>query len=224
VTLRTDLPRQAAILVHDDGKGLTSDDLQLDTDDPHGFGLYSVRERLLALGGGFRIDSSPQQGTTFILEVPLKGNEKPRPAIEEAPTADHACRLRKDGDGEALRVLVVDDHRMFREGLRVLAEHQEGIEWIGQAADGFEALERIDELRPDVVLMDIDMPRMNGIEATRQVKTKHPEILVLGLSFHEEPETAEAMCRAGATACVKKGGDADTLFATIRELYFRPVS
>lgn len=90
------------------------------------------------------------------------------------------------------------------------------LELVGEAADGHEAVELTLAVQPDVVLMDITMPRLNGIEATRAIRAKRPEVRVIGLSMHEDPRLTEMMCEAGAAAYLNKSGPSAELIQTIR--------
>ena len=102
------------------------------------------------------------------------------------------------------RVLLVDDHAILREGLRALLSYYDDVEVVGEAQDGAESVVRVDELRPDIVLMDIAMPGMNGLEATRQIRLKHPEIRVVILTQHEDPQYVLPLLQAGASGFVSK--------------------
>ncbi|MFA9477901.1 response regulator transcription factor [Phycisphaerales bacterium AB-hyl4] len=115
-----------------------------------------------------------------------------------------------------IRVLLADDHKIMRQGLMSLLEDEPDIKVVAEANDGQEAVEQALQHTPDVVIMDISMPRLNGIEATRQIVSKLPHISVIGLSMHEDAEMAEAIRRAGAKYYLSKGGPADQLVATIR--------
>jgi DNA-binding NarL/FixJ family response regulator len=117
-----------------------------------------------------------------------------------------------------VRVLIADDHGILREGLISLLKRQADIELVGEARDGLEAVEQTEALKPDIVLMDVNMPRMDGIEATREIKRKHPETSVIGLSMFVEQHVADAMYKAGASAYFSKEGDTQVLFETIRRL------
>ena len=103
-----------------------------------------------------------------------------------------------------IRVLLVDDHAILREGLRALLSYYDDVEVVGEAQDGAESVVRVDELRPDIVLMDIAMPGMNGLEATRQIRLKHPEIRVVILTQHEDPQYVLPLLQAGASGFVSK--------------------
>lgn len=115
-----------------------------------------------------------------------------------------------------IEVLIADDHKMLREGLRSLLEREPGIEVVGEAANGAEAVFLTREMRPSVVIMDIEMPEINGIEATRQITADMPEIEVIGLSMHNETDVVESMREAGASAFVAKDSAFEKLISTIR--------
>lgn len=115
-----------------------------------------------------------------------------------------------------IRVLVVDDHPVIREGLRRLLEEQPDFEVVGEAEDGAMALERTHTLRPDVEVMDVNMPRMTGIAATRQITSTFPDVKVIGFSMHNEESVVSAMRQAGAMAHVSKDEASEALCDTIR--------
>lgn len=106
---------------------------------------------------------------------------------------------------KSIRVLLVDDHFLVRQGLRKYLSHHLDIELVGEAADGEEAVKLTDLLKPDVVVMDINMPRMNGIEATGSIMRKHPHLPVIGLSFYVGNGNREAFLDAGACLLLEKG-------------------
>lgn len=103
-----------------------------------------------------------------------------------------------------IRVLVVDDHPYLRKGLRNLVSSFGNFKVIGEAADGAQGCELAQQLQPDVVLMDIELPKMNGIEATRWIKTALPHVIVIGLSINQSVAVANHMKAAGATAYLTK--------------------
>ena len=117
-----------------------------------------------------------------------------------------------------IRLLVVDDHAVVREGFVSLLNRQPDLEVVGEAADGAEAIQRAEELRPDVVLMDVDMPTMDGMEATRRLTEQHADIAVIGLSVHEDASVSRAMTAAGAHAYVSKRAATKDLVETIHRV------
>jgi DNA-binding NarL/FixJ family response regulator len=118
-----------------------------------------------------------------------------------------------------IRVLIVDDHAILREGIRTLLERQADIEVIGEAANGQEAIAQVGALRPDIVLMDISMPEMNGLEATRQIANLYPWIRILILTQHDNPEFINPILQAGASGYILKKSGGRELLNAIREVY-----
>ncbi|MGA7983856.1 MAG: response regulator transcription factor [Burkholderiales bacterium] len=115
-----------------------------------------------------------------------------------------------------IRVLIADDHTLVAEGLRALIASQPGLEVVGQAADGREALRRSLELRPDVLVMDMSMPEMNGIEAARAIRARLPATQVVMVSMHSTPEYVQRALEAGALAYLVKRSASRELIAAIR--------
>lgn len=115
------------------------------------------------------------------------------------------------------RVLLVDDHRLMREGLEALLTEESDIEVVGQAGNGAEAVQMADHLLPDVIVMDVLMPVMDGVEAARRIKAAHPEIRIIGLSMFDEADMARKMLQAGAATYLPKAGPAAELLGAIRE-------
>jgi DNA-binding NarL/FixJ family response regulator len=117
-----------------------------------------------------------------------------------------------------MRVLLADDHTLFREGVRSLFATEGDIEVVGEAANGAEAVRMAAELRPDVVVMDLMMPVMNGIEATRRIHAAQPEIKVLVLSMYDDEEYVQQLLAAGASGCMLKRATSDELVKALREV------
>lgn len=116
------------------------------------------------------------------------------------------------------RVLVADDHPLSRRAVRTLLEGEADFEWIGEAANGKEAVERADELLPDLVLMDIQMPVMDGLEATKRIKQQHPHIRVVMLTVSDDVADLFAAIRYGAQGYLLKNMDPDDWIAYLRGL------
>jgi DNA-binding NarL/FixJ family response regulator len=104
----------------------------------------------------------------------------------------------------SIKILLADDHAILRQGLRALLEKEPEIEVVGEAEDGRKALHLIEELEPDIIVMDITMPNLNGIAATRQIVSRHPKVKVIALSIHSNKRFVTDMLKAGASGYILK--------------------
>jgi signal transduction histidine kinase/CheY-like chemotaxis protein len=209
--------RDLEIVVEDRGVGMLSRDSDSSFIES-GFGLFSIRERLELLRGRMEIDSTIDQGTRIILVVPDGVAETSCPP-KAAAWGNRASNQSADGSPEPatrLRILLADDHKMFRKGLASLLQEHADLEVTAEAGDGRAAVKLAQELRPDVIVMDISMPQMGGIEATRRVREFLPDVRVVGLSMHEEDDMAQAMLDAGADVYLRKDGSLERLVEAIR--------
>jgi DNA-binding NarL/FixJ family response regulator len=125
------------------------------------------------------------------------------------------------------KVLLVDDHAILRDGLKMVLDAQPGITVVGEAENGREALDLVEELHPDVVVMDIAMPQMNGAEATRQIKRRFPQTRVVILTMHENQQYLMQIVNAGATGAVLKRSAGSELVTAVKaasrgESFFSP--
>ena len=119
---------------------------------------------------------------------------------------------------DKIKILVVDDHAVMRDGIRALVGVHEDIEIVGEASEGREAVEKVKELVPDVVVMDITMPEMDGMEATRRIVKGNPEVKVLILTQHDNKEYALSAIKAGAAGYVPKRALGSDLISAIRAI------
>ncbi len=212
-------PDLLMITVSDEGVGFEpTSNPRRDPEQRSGFGLFSIRERLVMIGGNIEIDSSPGNGSRFILRVPRKPAE--RASGQELEPSDAQLIQQNDNrqPRQALRVLLVDDHVMMRQGLASLLGEEEDVIVVGEGTNGREAVELARRLQPDLILMDISMPEMDGIEATRQICAELGDVPIIGLSMFDEEDRAAAMIAAGARAYLTKSGDLDRLLLEIRNL------
>jgi PAS domain S-box-containing protein len=197
---------ELVIMVSDAGKGFDTSALETFTGKT-GLGLMSLRERASYIGGGLTIESSPGKGSRFILRVPIKmdGTAHPcAPATQDEDQIHRPIETAPSVAEQGIRVLFADDHKVMRQGLIRLVAGKPGILVVGEASNGREALEKVRLIKPDVVVMDISMPEMGGIEATRRIKAELPGVRVLGLSMHEDEHIAQVMREAGAEASLSK--------------------
>jgi DNA-binding NarL/FixJ family response regulator len=118
-----------------------------------------------------------------------------------------------------IRVVVVDDHQIVRDGLVALLGALDGLEVVGAAGDGVDALHVVAETTPDVVVMDIQMPGLDGIEATRRITSRSPDVRVVMLTMSEDDETVLSAVRAGASGYLLKGSGADEVSNAVRAAY-----
>lgn len=172
------------------------------------FGLPSIRKRLQLLGGRMVIDSRPGHGARVRLQVPYgtAGGVETEVPVTLA-----------DGRRLPHRVLIVDSHRIVRESLRIVLESEPRLRVVAEAGDGPAALEQAAALRPDVVLVDADLPAMTGPQTVRRLRALLPEAVIVGLSLHDPPRRQEDMLEAGAIDCVSSGCAIRTLIDKICE-------
>jgi signal transduction histidine kinase len=203
--------------VRDQGLGFDTGSLQAQSAGEH-FGLLSVMERMEAMGGSFEADSGPGRGTTITLRLPLKSTVIIESVSMAATIPVELLAGPKDHTSGVRRVLLVDDHAMVRQGLRAILATYADVTIIGEAKDGIEAVKMAAELAPDVILMDINMPQMDGIEATLRIKAAQPAAIVIGLSVNNSTQAMDAIKRAGAATLISKEAAAEQLHAAIAAL------
>jgi PAS domain S-box-containing protein len=201
------------VVVEDLGRGFDLTGMRPEPDETGGFGLFHIAERVDLMGGRFQLVSAPGKGTRAVIEVPAA--DAGTALVAAQPTLPAATPARRDG--HPIRVLLADDHRVLRDGLLSVLSAQPDITVIGEASDGLEAVEVATALKPDVVVMDVNMPRLDGIEAARRLRDAVPEVRVVGLTMHDEKETGKALRRVGAAGCVNKADAFETLAGAIRE-------
>jgi PAS domain S-box-containing protein len=190
-----------------------------------GFGLFSIVERVELLGGRMEIKSAKGKGSTFRIVVP--DNEKGAGEEKKSKIGRGEERTSLASDvptllppaltpDRRLRVLLADDHKIVRECLMSLLSEAGDVEIVGQAANGREAVNQAYRLEPDVIVMDVAMPLINGDDATRQIKRHLPRTRVIALSMYEETDVKTAMHQAGAESYVLKTASSEELLAAIR--------
>ena len=127
--------------------------------------------------------------------------------------------MAKSAKEDAIRVLIVDDHALFRRGLQMVLESEPDIDVVGEASDGFEAIERSEQTTPDVVLMDVRMPKRSGIEATRVIKDTLPSTQVLMLTISDEEADLYEAIKAGAAGYLLKEISIDEVASAVRQVH-----
>jgi CheY-like chemotaxis protein len=206
---------QAMVIVEDKGKGFDINKERMTPTEEGGFGLFNIQERVNWHGGSFEIFSETGKGTKAILYAPLKNKKK-----QDISHQDKQSHLIPDEKQVKLRqnlnILLVDDHDMVRKGLRQMIEQQDDMSVVAEASDGREAVELARRYSPDIIVMDVNMPVMDGIEATQKIKSEMPNIRIIGLSLHDSEEVIQNMYNAGASSYLIKNEAFETLIKTIR--------
>lgn len=219
VRLRRSGSRIAAFVV-DAGAGFQLSGIRLQGGTGGGFGLFSIRERVQFLGGRMRISSRPGLGSCVAIALPDDAAQVQQvtenPPVTTVPS--HLPLEHRAGRSAKvhLRVVVADDHKVLRDGLAALLAEEADIEVVGEASNGREAVTLAARLGPDVIIMDVAMPGMDGIAATREISARFPGIRVIGLSMFDEVDMAQTMLDAGAEVFLPKAGPAEALLAAIR--------
>ena len=221
ITMTVDeLRSKMEIAVRDEGEGCDPDkvmEMRKAT-----FGLFSIRERMEAIDGWMDMKSKPGCGTTVTLGVTLHadsaaaGYELKVLSSELGRNSEFKTQNSKLHRKDArIRILLVDDHVMVRQGLRSLLDGYGDLDIIGEAGDGEEAVSLALELKPDLIVMDVNLPRLDGIEATKRIRKDLPATVVVGISVNQAEHVMYAMKEAGAAAFLTKESAADQLYETI---------
>ena len=202
--------------VEDEGAGFSADE-EASPESEASFGLFSIRERAEILGGTVQVNSRPGEGTAIRIILPHEARN-PDEEVSAEQEADARLAASPAGPGEEppqVRVVLVDDHMVLRSGLKLLLVEQPGIEVVGELDNGRQAVDAADRLHPDIMVMDVAMPEMDGVEATRAIKREHPEIRIIGLSMFQDRETGQRMLDAGAELYLPKTGPSEELVSAI---------
>jgi signal transduction histidine kinase len=237
------------VVVEDSGVGFDAAGLVARDPKTTRFGLFSVSERMQALGGRIELESSPSRGTRVSMILPYwPSDEKKSPVLvaqacvksngagevrssmataQSDRRSSQAERGRKNDQASGqsgsnaevsfVRVMLVDDHTMVRKGIKSILDNHESITVIGEASDGQEAVSLAIQLRPDIVIMDVNLPILDGIAATAEITKQCPEVRVIGLSVHESSHWEKALMKAGAVGFVSKGSVTEELYTAIEQ-------
>ncbi|MGE0705702.1 MAG: PAS domain S-box protein [Vicinamibacterales bacterium] len=206
------------ITVADDGPGIDPEQSLGHQDAAHtGLGLFSIRERLTLLGGALEILDTAGPGARLRILAPRTGAyPDPRDGTGHAPVTGSGDEPPQVAESPRVTVLIVDDHASVREGLKEMLAGQPGLEVVGEAVNGLEAIAQARALRPDVIVIDVSMPEMNGIEATRRIHAEFPAVQIFGFSTQERTQDLHAIEEAGAAGYFTKDADAAQLVARLR--------
>jgi PAS domain S-box-containing protein len=209
------------VAVEDEGVGFDPKEVRTGGGQSGGLGLFSISERLSNMNGRLEIESAAGQGSRFRLVVPcapataVVDQASVLGRIQAGVPASEPSDYERSGVRQ-LRIVLADDHIVMRQGLAGLLRLEPDFEVAGEASDGEAAVGLVRELRPDVVVMDVSMPGMDGVEATRLIHREHPGVRVIGLSMFDSSERAAAMLEAGAVNYLAKSGPPEALIEAIR--------
>jgi two-component system, NarL family, sensor kinase len=215
---------QLHLEVIDHGRGIAAGaaPVQIDGIATLGVGIPGMRERLRQLDGTLDVDFG-RDGTRVVATVPLK---KPAPAVSEIPeyaaaAVEDQARLDSNVHGRSdarQRILIADDHEVMRRGVRGLLESHDEWAVCGEAFEGKEAVVKARELRPDLIIMDINMPGLTGIAAAQLIRREHPSAKILFFSVHESSQTVREVMNAGAQGYVAKSRAGHDLVDAVRNV------
>jgi PAS domain S-box-containing protein len=178
-------------------------------------GLVGMRERAALIGAQLRVESAPGKGTSVSAVVPIviRAGGSSNGRSSEVITVNEGKKEKRAPDQTT--ILIADDHPMVREGLRSMLDGTEGLVVVGEAADGHEAVDAVETLAPDVVLMDVRMPDMDGLAATEAIKQNHPETSIVIITSYESKDYLRRAIEAGAAGYLLKGMSRDSLIDAI---------
>jgi two-component system NarL family sensor kinase len=212
------------IEIQDFGKGMESSKTSSANESVgrFGVGIQGMTERIRQLGGKLVISSGPHRGTLVAATIPLSSE-----TVMPAQQASSGLILSSSALGTELagpvegtlrkRILIADDHEMIRRGVRNTLQTQSDMEICGEAVNGQEAVDKVKALQPDLVILDINMPVLNGMVAVRQILRYRPQTKILVFSVHDSDQTVQEVHAAGAHGFISKGKDAQHLLRVVRD-------
>ena len=208
--------------VEDQGDGTDMTRLKQKWDSGECLGLLSIEEQICKLRGEMFLDTQPGRGFRISLMIPFQASGSiHNPLIQPKESTVRRVKYRPPGElvrrSGVTRVLLADDHEVMRESLAVVLMENNDFEIVGEAQTGREAIQLAEKLRPDVIIMDVEMPEMNGIAAVKIISRRMPQIKLIGLSMHDDEETCQRMQSAGAEVCLSKTTSIDQLCDVIRQ-------
>lgn len=206
--------------VGDFGRGMKVEQNSLPNGEtaPLGVGIQGMRQRIRQLSGTLEIFSKLGKGTVVIASLPILKLALPIDKNLAADTAPDVASSDKRESGTTQRILVADDHEMLRRGLRSMLEKELDLRICGEAKDGIEAVEKALTLKPDLVILDINMPSLNGLAVVRQILRSRPETRILVFTVHDSEQTLQESFNAGAHGFLSKGKAGRDLIDAVRSV------
>jgi PAS domain S-box-containing protein len=191
-----------------------------------GVGIQGMTERVRQLGGRLEISSSPNSGTLVTATIPLSTSQVEIATQTAVPPAS-PCAILADSSTPSRnhhrrQILIADDHEMLRNGVRNTLQTEPDFEICGEAVDGQDAVEKVRQLHPDLVILDINMPVLNGLVAVRQILRHSPDTKIVIFTVHDSDQTRQESRAAGAHGFVSKDKDGHDLLRVVREVLKTP--
>jgi CheY-like chemotaxis protein len=185
-----------------------------------GVGIQGMKERMRQLSGHLEISRRPTGGTLVTATLPRSDM---RPATSDPGTPEDNAIIRAgdsatDAPGSRKRILIADDHEMLRQGVRILLQTDAEFEICGEAVDGQEAVEKAAVLKPDLIILDINLPVMNGLAAVRQILRTAPRTKILIFTVHESDQTVREILSAGAHGYLSKAKGGRDVLKVVKQL------
>lgn len=204
--------------VGDFGKGMPPEKNKTSAGEiaPLGVGIQGMRQRIRQLSGRLEILSKLGKGTVVTAFLPIQ--ELSLPLEREVPAKDteETANSGREKSGALRRILIADDHEMLRRGVRSMLENEADLQVCGEAVDGSDAIEKTLRLRPDLVILDVNMPALNGLAVVRQILRARPETRILVFTVHDSEQTVQESLHAGAHGFLSKGKAGRDLIAAVR--------
>ena len=216
VTIRLEYgATEVRLSIADDGRGFDPEAPAGALSRTGGFGLTSMQERARLVGGGMEVRSTPDVGTVVVVSLPIEPAESDMPRVAQASLTPNVAQV----DRDKIRILIVDDHEVVRSGLRQMLDSVPDMEVVGEADNGETALEEIARSAPDVVLLDLQMPRLDGVGALRRLREEGSRVRVLLLSVFAKEEQIFEGIHAGARGYLVKDVTRQDLARAIRTVH-----
>jgi CheY-like chemotaxis protein len=192
---------------------------------PHlGVGIQGMTERIRQFGGRLEITSSPRHGTLVTATIPLCASQvaaSAAPSTSRSPVFAIPTESSIANHHQRRQILIADDHEMLRRGVRNTLQTEPNLEICGEAVNGQDAVDKARELHPDLVILDINMPVLNGLVAVRQILRYCPTTKIVIFSVHDSDQTRQEVRAAGAHGFVSKGKDSNDLVRVVRDVLKR---
>jgi CheY-like chemotaxis protein len=210
--------------IGDYGKGIRAELLKSSRNSvaPLGVGIQGMKERMRQLSGRLEVTSSPNKGTVVTAALPIReqrteaASVPARSDIEETSTP--SVETQEAAQGLRRRILIADDHEVLRRGIRTMIESEKDWEVCGEAIDGKEVVDKATALNPDLIILDINMPVLNGVAAVRQILRNRPQTKILVFSVHDSEQTVRETLSAGAHGYLSKAKAGQELVQVVKLL------